>query len=135
MAEITLRFATAEDAGILLALVRELAIFEKAPDAVLATEADLRRHGFGPEPRFEALLAFVDGRAAGFALFFPNFSTWRGRPNASRPLICLQCLPSFSQRKMASAQVQCPSPTTAGANRPAAKPGTASRTAIPGYRP
>jgi GNAT superfamily N-acetyltransferase len=80
MAEITLRFATAEDAGILLALVRELAIFEKAPDAVLATEADLRRHGFGPEPRFEALLAFVDGRAAGFALFFPNFSTWLGKP-------------------------------------------------------
>lgn len=80
MAEITLRFATAEDAGILLALVRELAIFEKAPDAVLATEADLHRHGFGPEPRFEALLAFVDGRAAGFALFFPNFSTWLGKP-------------------------------------------------------
>ena len=80
MAEITLRFATAEDAGILLALVRELAIFENAPDAVLATEADLRRHGFGPEPRFEALLAFVDGRAAGFALFFPNFSTWLGKP-------------------------------------------------------
>ncbi|HXA72590.1 MAG TPA: GNAT family N-acetyltransferase [Stellaceae bacterium] len=80
MAEITLRFATAEDAGVLLALVRELAIFENAPDAVLATEADLRRHGFGPEPRFEALLAFVDGRAAGFALFFPNFSTWLGKP-------------------------------------------------------
>jgi GNAT superfamily N-acetyltransferase len=80
MAEITLRFATAEDAGILLALVRELAIFEKVPDAVLATEADFRRHGFGPEPRFEALLAFVDGRAAGFALFFPNFSTWLGKP-------------------------------------------------------
>jgi GNAT superfamily N-acetyltransferase len=80
MAEITLRFATAEDAGVLLALVRELAIFENAPDAVLATEADFRRHGFGPEPRFEALLAFVDGRAAGFALFFPNFSTWLGKP-------------------------------------------------------
>ena len=80
MAEITLRFATAEDAGILLALVRELAVFEKAPDAVLATEADFRQHGFGPEPRFEALLAFVDERPAGFALFFPNFSTWLGKP-------------------------------------------------------
>jgi GNAT superfamily N-acetyltransferase len=80
MADITLRFATAEDAGILLALVRELAAFEKMPEAVLATEADFRRHGFGPEPRFEALLALVDGRPAGFALFFPNFSTWLGRP-------------------------------------------------------
>ena len=80
MAEIELRFATAEDAGILLALVRELAIYEKAPSAVLATEEDFRRHGFGPEPRFEALLAFVDGRPAAFALFFPNFSTWLGKP-------------------------------------------------------
>ena len=80
MVEITLRFTSAEDAGILLALARELAIFEKAPDAVLATEEDFQRHGFGTESRFEALLAFVDGRAAGFALFFPNFSTWLGRP-------------------------------------------------------
>lgn len=80
MPAITLRFATADDAGILLALVRELAIYEKAPDAVLATEADFRRHGFGPTPHFEALLAFVDDRPAGFALFFPNFSTWLGKP-------------------------------------------------------
>jgi len=80
MADITLRFATAEDAGILLELVREHAVFEKAPDAVSATEEDFRRHGFGPEPRFEALLAFVGDRPAGFALFFPNFSTWLGKP-------------------------------------------------------
>ena len=80
MADITLRFATTEDAGILLGLVRELAVFEKAPDAVTATEEDFRRHGFGPEPRFEALLAFVGDRPAGFALFFPNFSTWLGKP-------------------------------------------------------
>jgi GNAT superfamily N-acetyltransferase len=80
MVEIALRFATAEDAGILLGLVRELAIFEQAPDAVLASEEDFRRHGFGPAPHFEALLAFVGERPAGFALFFPNFSTWLGRP-------------------------------------------------------
>ena len=80
MASITLRVAVAEDVGILLDLVRELAIYEKMPDAVVATEADLLRHGFGPERRFEALLALVDGRPAGFALFYPNFSTWQGRP-------------------------------------------------------
>jgi GNAT superfamily N-acetyltransferase len=80
MTDIILRFATAEDAGILLALVRELAVYERSPDAVQATEEDFRRHGFGVERRFEALLAFVDGRPAGFALFFPNFSTWLGRP-------------------------------------------------------
>ena len=52
-----LRFATADDAGLLLQLIRELAAYERAPDAVVATEDDLRKHGFGPERRFEALLA------------------------------------------------------------------------------
>lgn len=80
MSEVTLRTAAAEDVGILLDLVRQLAIYEKVPDAVVATEADLLRHGFGPERRFEALIALVDDRPAGFALFFPNFSTWQGRP-------------------------------------------------------
>jgi GNAT superfamily N-acetyltransferase len=77
---IALRFATADDVGLLLQLIRELAAYEKAPDAVVASEDDLRRHGFGAERRFEALLAFVDGEPAGFALFYPDFSTWLGRP-------------------------------------------------------
>jgi GNAT superfamily N-acetyltransferase len=80
MSAIILRFATAEDASLLLRMIRELAAYERAPEAVVATEDDLRRHGFGPDGRFEALLAFVDGGPAGFALFFPDFSTWRGRP-------------------------------------------------------
>ena len=76
---ITLRFAAVDDVGLLLQLIRELATYERAPEAVVATEDDLRRHGFGPEPRFEALLAFVR-EPAGFALFYPDFSTWHGRP-------------------------------------------------------
>ena len=80
MSAIALRFATAEDAGLLLQLIRELATYERAPDAVIATEDDLRRHGFGPERRFEALLASIDDEPAGFALFYPDFSTWLGRP-------------------------------------------------------
>ena len=80
MSDVTLRFATADDVGLLLQLIRELAAYERAPGAVVATEDDLRRHGFGPDRRFEALLAFVDHEPAGFALFFPDFSTWRGRP-------------------------------------------------------
>jgi GNAT superfamily N-acetyltransferase len=80
MSPITLRFATADDVGLLLQLIRELAAYEKAPGAVVASEDDLHRHGFGPEPRFEALIAFVDGKVAGFALFYPDFSTWHGRP-------------------------------------------------------
>jgi len=81
MSTVTLRFATADDVGLLLQLIGELAAYEKAPPgAVVATEEDLRRHGFGSERRFEALLALVDGEPAAFALFFPDFSTWRGRP-------------------------------------------------------
>ena len=78
---ISVRLAEMEDAELLLALIRELARYERAPeDAVSATPADLIRYGFGPERRFEALLAEIDGEPAGFALFFPGFSTWAGRP-------------------------------------------------------
>ncbi|HEX3537807.1 MAG TPA: GNAT family N-acetyltransferase [Stellaceae bacterium] len=80
MPEIEIRTATKADCDVLLQLIRELAIYEKSPDAVIASENDLRRHGFGPQRAFEALLAFADGRPAGFALFFTNFSTWLGKP-------------------------------------------------------
>src|SRR5438067_2099821 len=79
MPEIEIRDATPDDAATLLALVKGLAVFERAPDAVTATEADYRRDGFGPNRRFEARLALLDGRPAGFTLFFPNYSTWEGR--------------------------------------------------------
>jgi GNAT superfamily N-acetyltransferase len=80
MNSITLRFTTVEDVGLLLQLIRDLAVYERAPGAVAATEDDLRRHGFGSERQFEALLAFLDGEPAGFALFHPRFSTWLGCP-------------------------------------------------------
>jgi len=80
MSVITLRFATADDVGLLLQLIRELPAYERAPDAVVATEDDLRKHGFGPEQRFETLLASIDDEPAGFALYYPDFSTWLGRP-------------------------------------------------------
>lgn len=75
-----LRLATVEDCGLILHFIRELAIFEKEPDAVVATEDDLRRHGFGPNRHFETLIAEIDGEPAGMALFFPRFSTWIGQP-------------------------------------------------------
>jgi hypothetical protein len=75
MSGVTIRFATAADAGLLLQFVRELAAYEPPPDAVVATEDDLRRHGFGLQPQFEAILAFLDGEPAGTALFHSRFST------------------------------------------------------------
>jgi GNAT superfamily N-acetyltransferase len=77
---ITVRFATADDVPLLLRLIRALAAFEKSADEVVATEDDLRRHGFGPDRQFEAILAFLDGEPAGCALFHTRFSTWLGRP-------------------------------------------------------
>jgi GNAT superfamily N-acetyltransferase len=77
---ITIRFAEPADCGLLLRLIRELAAFERTPGAVVASEDDLRRFGFGPERQFEAILAFLDDEPVGCALFHPRFSTWLGRP-------------------------------------------------------
>ena len=76
----SIRPATPADIPLILELIRALATYEREPDAVKATEADLLRDGFGQHPIFECLIAEVDGEAAGFALFFYNYSTWRGRP-------------------------------------------------------
>jgi GNAT superfamily N-acetyltransferase len=77
---ITIRPATPEDVGTMLGFVRDLAAFERMPDAVSASEADLLRDGFGPTPRFEARIALSDGKPCGFSLFFITYSTWEGRP-------------------------------------------------------
>jgi len=74
-----IRRATAEDVPEILALVRELARYEKEPDAVVATEADYLRDGFSGDPRFFVELAEVEGEVAGFALWFHVWSTWQGR--------------------------------------------------------
>jgi len=65
---------------LILELVHALAAYEREPDAVVATEADLLLDGFGPRPWFHCLIAEEDGMAAGFAFYFFNYSTWRGRP-------------------------------------------------------
>lgn len=78
----TIRAACHEDASLLLAFIRELAVFEREPDAVRIAEAELQRDGFpmdGGERFFECLIAEEDGQPAGIALFFPVYSTWRGR--------------------------------------------------------
>lgn len=73
-----IRPATAEDVPTILGFIRELAEYEREPDAVVATEADLLRDGWGETPRFAACIAEYDSVAAGFALYFTTYSTWRG---------------------------------------------------------
>jgi GNAT superfamily N-acetyltransferase len=77
---VAIRPATIDDCGLILQFIRELALYEKAPEAVVATEAQLREHGFGPRPQFEAIIAALDGEPAGMALFHTRFSTWLGTP-------------------------------------------------------
>jgi len=76
----TIRSATPADVPTILALVIELAVFEREPDAVHATEASLTDALFGPKAVAECLIAEDAGTVTGIALFFTNFSTWSGKP-------------------------------------------------------
>jgi GNAT superfamily N-acetyltransferase len=75
---LTIRAATIADAALLRTLIGELAAYEKEPDKVRTTVADIARDGFGANPQFRALIAEWDGQPAGYALFFSVYSTWRG---------------------------------------------------------
>jgi GNAT superfamily N-acetyltransferase len=77
--ELRIRAAAVSDAPLILALIRELAEYERAPHAVVATEDLIRETLFGPRPRAEVLLGYEGDEAVGFALFFHNYSTWLGR--------------------------------------------------------
>jgi GNAT superfamily N-acetyltransferase len=78
----TLRHATPADVPQILAFIRDLATYERQPDVVQATEADLLRDGFGETRRFDCIIAELHQSGsitpAGFALYFHNYSTWRG---------------------------------------------------------
>ena len=76
---IRIRPAEASDVLLILSLIRELAEYERAPEAAIATEEDLLRDGFGSHKRFECVIAEWNLQPAGFALFFYNYSTWEGR--------------------------------------------------------
>lgn len=80
MKDLQIRPVTAEDIPVVLALIRELAEYERLLHEVVATEEMLRRALFGPAPVAECVLASVGGQPAGFALFFHNFSTFLARP-------------------------------------------------------
>jgi GNAT superfamily N-acetyltransferase len=75
----TIRAAEAADVGVMLALMRELAEFEKLTHLFEANEESLHEALFGARPAAEALVAERDGRIVGYALFFHNFSTFLSR--------------------------------------------------------
>ena len=83
MADFALRDAGPDDAAALLDLVRQLAVFERAPDAVRMTKDDLRAALSATPPLVFATLAERDGKALGAVLWFKSFSTWTGRASIS----------------------------------------------------
>jgi len=96
----TIRAATIADAALIRRLIGELAEYEREPDQVRTTEADIARDGFGATPQFRVLIGEWCGEPAGFAVFFPYYSTWRGTGVYLEDLFVL---PEFRRRGIGSA--------------------------------
>jgi len=74
-----IRRAVREDCARILELVKELAVYEKAPDEVTVTLKHFEESGFGSNPVWWAFVAEMNGRVEGFALYYIRFSTWKGQ--------------------------------------------------------
>ena len=103
---LSIRPALPEDVPVILSLIRALAEYEHEPESAQATAADLLRDGWGPEPKFRCLIADWKNSAGqpepvAFALYFYNYSTWRGRCGIY--LEDLFVLPEFRRRGIARA--------------------------------
>jgi GNAT superfamily N-acetyltransferase len=75
----TIRKAVKADAVDILRLVKELATYEKAPDAVEVTLEEMEADGFGPHAIYSAFVAEMDGGIVGMALYYTKYSTWKGK--------------------------------------------------------
>ena len=74
-----IRKGTPEDMKAVLGLIRELAVFENEPEAVVITEEDLIRDGFSETPLFHLFVAEVAAEVVGIALYYYRYSTWKGK--------------------------------------------------------
>lgn len=97
---IVLRPAQRDDVPIILAFIRELAVFEKLEHEAIATPALMEQALFGERPAAEVVIAEADGQPAGFVLFFTTFSTFVGLPGLY--LEDLFVRPAFRKRGIAT---------------------------------
>lgn len=74
-----IRKAERDDCSAMMDLIRELALFEKAPEEVTVSMEEFEDAGFGPKPVWEAFVAEHRGKVVGMALFYIRYSTWKGR--------------------------------------------------------
>jgi GNAT superfamily N-acetyltransferase len=77
---LTIRSARPGDNALIRAYIAELADYERAPEKAAASEADIALHVFGEHPIMHAEMAEWDGKPAGFAFWYFNFSSWEGKP-------------------------------------------------------
>ncbi|MFM8916276.1 MAG: N-acetyltransferase family protein [Bacteroidota bacterium] len=77
--ECMIRKGAPADVPAVLGLIRELALYEKAPLEVTNTEEDMLRDGFGENPVYRLLVAELDGKVVGMAIYFVKYSTWKGK--------------------------------------------------------
>ncbi len=75
----TIRKATKQDMPAVLELIKELAVYEKEPEAVVVTVTDLENDGFSENPLFQCILAEDDEKIVGMALYYYRYSTWKGK--------------------------------------------------------
>lgn len=77
--QIAVRFAESTDMAAVLELIKELAVYEKAGSEVSNSIEQLKEDGFGVNPSFECLVALINQKVIGFALFYTSYSTWKGK--------------------------------------------------------
>src|SRR6187431_321573 len=76
---VVIRKALPADCRRMMELVQELAVYEKAPEAVTVDFNHFVESGFGPDPVWYGFVAETDGQVAGFALYYIRYSTWKGQ--------------------------------------------------------
>lgn len=77
--ELTIRKGRKEDVPEVLSLIKELALYEKAPEQVTLTLEELEADGFGPSPIYGLFVVEKEGNIIGIALYYEKYSTWQGR--------------------------------------------------------
>jgi GNAT superfamily N-acetyltransferase len=97
---ISIRAAVASDVPALMALVNELAIYEKAPEEVTNTEAQMLKDGFGDNPIFGAFVAEKDGEIIGLSIYYYRYSTWKGKRMYLEDLVVSEAMRGCGAGKM-----------------------------------
>mgnify|MGYP002628050462 CR=1 FL=1 len=77
--DLIVRAAKKEDMGAVAALIKELALYEKAPEEAILSAEDLVRDGFNRRPSFRCLVAEEEGKILGMACYYERYSTWKGK--------------------------------------------------------